>query len=644
VTAVAVAILLGFANVEPPRSFEASVPDGQDGVLIEVPFVAQGPLLCGGAAAAMVQRFWGARGVYGEDFGHLVRENEGGIRASELTSALQDRGYDVRVSQARPDQVLAALEDGVPPILLLESGATRLHYVVLVGLDGEVAWIHDPNFGPSRELALDELLRRWRASGFWAAHAVPSATTDDASGRSTARPPLPLAPGADAAASAAMARLRSGDFEGARVSASTLLRDGAAEAQLGRRIRATAWFLEGEGDRALQEWNALGEPEVDLVRIFGLEHTRYQVAERRISLHHGDVLHPSSLALARRRLAALPSIGASRIDYRPVVDGTVEVEAAVMERTRVPGFSAWVAQVPRGLLNRRLALEVGPILAQGERWRVGGSWERAQRYVGGSLSAPAPPFPGITTVSMEWRRERFGMAGDGTSPVAVTEHRFRGALGVQEWVRPRLRLGASLALESWAVPSWGHPAADDPRLVNAGLQATWMTTDDRAWITAGGEGWTGSGRSFARTSLEAGTRIPQGTWQEWRLRAGGTAVSREAPRMIWPGAGDGRTRAHLLRAHGLVEDDVIQGPAFGRELLYATAEHRVFGRVGPLRLGGSLFVDAVHAGSRGDGVEDRGFVDFGVGVFLDAGGDEVALSLARGRPGWRLSARVGGYP
>jgi hypothetical protein len=49
---------------------------------VHVPFVAQGPLLCGGAAAAMVERFWGARGVYGEDYQHLVRADEGGIRAS----------------------------------------------------------------------------------------------------------------------------------------------------------------------------------------------------------------------------------------------------------------------------------------------------------------------------------------------------------------------------------------------------------------------------------------------------------------------------------------------------------------------------------------------------------------------------------
>lgn len=201
----------------------------------------------------------------------------------------------MHVSQARPDRILAGLEDGIPPILLLESGATRLHYVVLVGLDDEVAWIHDPNFGPSQEIARDELLRRWRASGFWAAHVVPSRSAPDETDPSRPSPRArSLDPLADAAAESAMERIRSGDFEEARATAGTLMSAGEDEAALGRRLRATAWFLEGERTRALEEWNVLGEPTLDLVRIRGMEHTRYQVAERRLSLEYGDVLTPAS--------------------------------------------------------------------------------------------------------------------------------------------------------------------------------------------------------------------------------------------------------------------------------------------------------------------------------------------------------------
>src|SRR5688500_15332145 len=51
-----------------------------------VPFVPQDELLCGGAAAAMVLRYHGERGMDAESFAHLVRRAEGGIRTDELAA------------------------------------------------------------------------------------------------------------------------------------------------------------------------------------------------------------------------------------------------------------------------------------------------------------------------------------------------------------------------------------------------------------------------------------------------------------------------------------------------------------------------------------------------------------------------------
>jgi hypothetical protein len=36
--------------------------------LLDVPFISQSELLCGGAAAAMVLRYWGERGISAETF------------------------------------------------------------------------------------------------------------------------------------------------------------------------------------------------------------------------------------------------------------------------------------------------------------------------------------------------------------------------------------------------------------------------------------------------------------------------------------------------------------------------------------------------------------------------------------------------
>lgn len=643
----AVAVLLSL-----PGAVAAPSPDTLWSAGEEVPFVAQGPLLCGGAAAAMLERYWGARGVYGEDYQHLVREAEGGIRTSELTAAIEGRGYDVEIVTGEPDRAFAALRDGVPPILLLESGATRLHYVVLVEVDGGTVWVHDPNFGPRRPMSLESLMRRWTASGHWALFVAPlsaagpdGARAPGAAGgppRAEAPPEAPRTP----ALVEALERLRANDLAGARASARALVRDGTPEAELGRRILATAWYLEGEHGPALAAWNELGEPAVDLVRIDGMTSTRYQVAAERMALRPGEVLTPRSLGIARRRLAQLPVTEASRVDYRPLADGTVEVHASVLERSRLPGYPALALQGAAGLIHQRAVLEVGSVIAGGERWRFAGSWRSAQRHLGGSVSAPAPPFPGIVTVGVEWRRERFGLPAPtfvGPDQEVQTEVRRRGFLEVDEWVHPRLRLGAHVALESWDVPFWTLATPEEPaNLLGAGLTGHWAAGDDRSWLTLRGERWTGSGRSFTRTSLAVGSTVPHGNQREWRLRAGAIAASRDAPRTLWPGAGTGRIRDPLLRAHGLVDDGVIQGPAFGRELVHATVEHRALRRAGPLRLGAAVFVDAAHARSRGGGLADRSFVDVGGALVLELGSQEGALSLARGSSGWRLSTQIGG--
>ncbi|HUE96052.1 MAG TPA: papain-like cysteine protease family protein [Longimicrobiaceae bacterium] len=643
---VAVALVsLHGAIAAPPRDTLWSASE-------EVPFVAQGPLLCGGAAAAMIQRFWGARGVYGEDYQHLVRASEGGIRTSELTTAIRDRGYATEFVTGEPDRAFAALRGGVPPILLLESGATRLHYVVLVEVNGGTVWVHDPNFGPRRPMSLDALMRRWTASGYWALLVTPAsgANLDAAPAPEAAQaPPLADPPSEIVRTPAlveAMERLRSNDLAGARSSARALIQGGTPEAELGRRILATAWYLGGEHGPALAAWNELGEPAIDLVRIDGMTSTRHHVAAERMALGPGEVLTTRSLELARRRLAQLPVTEASRVDYRPLADGTVEVRASVLERSRLPGFPALALQSAAGLAHQRAGLEAGSLVAGGERWRASGSWAPAQRHIGGSLSAPAPPFPGIVTVGAEWRRERFSLPGPtfvGPEQEVQTEVRSRGFLEIEEWVLPRLRLGAHIALESWEVPFWMLASpAEAARLVGAGLTGHFATGDDRSWLTVRGERWTGSGRSFTRTSLAAGGTVPHGDRREWRLRAGGIAASSGAPRTLWPGAGTGRIRDPLLRAHGLVDDGVIQGPAFGRELLHATVEHRVFRRAGPLRLGAALFIDAAHTRSRGGGLEDGSFVSVGGGLVLALGSQEGAVSLARGSSGWRLSTQIGG--
>lgn len=604
-----------------------------------VPFVAQEPLLCGGAAATMVLRFWGERGVHGDDFDHLVQEERGGIAATDLVAELRRRGLRTRVEKESPEAVFRALGDRVPAILLLE-GTPTLHYVVLVRADTDHVWVHDPNFGPERRLSRAELMEKWSASGRWALLAVPleshslgevphdRAEADDAPDRAArnirsepddAEVPSPTV-------DSAMTALREGDHETARTLARTLL-DRPTPSSVGRRILATSFYLAGEEQEALGHWNVLGEPRIDLVEIRGARETRHHVLAHRLGLSAETVLTESDLAIGRRRLSDVDALRRARVTYEPLADGSVEVRAFVQERPRWPSLRNGVVRLAAAAVDRRASAEVGPLMASGDRWRAGGRLTEAQTFASGEVSTASLRLPGILSVGLEWRRERFG---DLTGAV-ITEERTRGMLKLREWLTPAVRTEGRAGLERWR--SGG-------RVGFAGLTAMWSTEDDDLRITGSADHWRGSTLPYTRADVVVRGLRSLGSALDLRIETGLAAASTDAPMMVWPGAGTGEVRDPLLRGHPLTDDGAVRGPAFGRNLVHGTVELRVFERVGPLLLGGSAFVDAARSwNGPGTGVPTR-FADPGLGVFVDTGEDELRLDAARGEDGWVLSAWV----
>jgi hypothetical protein len=107
--------------------------------VLDVPYLPQSELLCGGAAVAMVERWWGRRGVYAEDFAGLVRPELRGIRTTDLASAARARGWETRAFDGTPEEVRRILSQDVPVVALIEVAPDRYHYVVLLGWsDGRV--------------------------------------------------------------------------------------------------------------------------------------------------------------------------------------------------------------------------------------------------------------------------------------------------------------------------------------------------------------------------------------------------------------------------------------------------------------------------------------------------------------------------
>ncbi|MBA3295824.1 MAG: C39 family peptidase, partial [Acidobacteria bacterium] len=75
---IAAAVVLVMTAAAAPGAEQAPTPSTTISFL-DVPYLPQTEALCGGAAAAMVMRYWGAAGVHPETFSALVDTKAGGI-------------------------------------------------------------------------------------------------------------------------------------------------------------------------------------------------------------------------------------------------------------------------------------------------------------------------------------------------------------------------------------------------------------------------------------------------------------------------------------------------------------------------------------------------------------------------------------
>jgi ABC-type bacteriocin/lantibiotic exporter with double-glycine peptidase domain len=144
---------------------------------LNVPFLPPTEALCGGAAAAMVFRYWGDRHADVQQFAPLVDTRAGGIDTGALAGAVRARGWLATEIQGSLEAIRTNLEDQAPLILLIEDRPSRYHYVVAVGFDDRQVLVHDPTWGPSRPIAVDRLMRAWAATGFWALSVRPGPST-----------------------------------------------------------------------------------------------------------------------------------------------------------------------------------------------------------------------------------------------------------------------------------------------------------------------------------------------------------------------------------------------------------------------------------------------------------------------------------
>jgi hypothetical protein len=616
--------------------------------LLDVPFISQTEALCGGAAAAMVLRYWGARGLTAESFGHLVDRSAAGIRTATLVGELRSRGWSATAVVGSAALVTSELGRGRPVLTLIEDRPGAFHYIVIVGTTAEAIVFHDPARAPMRVMGREEFTRRWDAADRWMAVVLPGTPAAESAAPPAAVAPIaPDAGSCDGLVADGVRRARAGDFDGAERSLTAALSCGGAAAlrelagvrllqrrwadveslassavriepqnTYGWQLLGTSRFVQNDPMNALAAWNQAGEPRIDLLRVAGLSRTRQRPVEGLLNVTAGELLTPASFLLVRRRLADLPSAISTQLGYVPVPSALAELRATVNERPVVPtDVWSYAALGAVAAARREVQFSTGSLSGGGERLTVAWRFWPARPRVGVSLDAPAP-WGGVWGVRWLTERQPFDV-----DDVPRAE---RTAAGVEigGWIQPVVRLSVRGGLDRWQDAGTFGAAGGSIQLRSPGDRVD-------AGLSLGV--WTGSGGfSTAETVLTARTS----TARRGRVlvaRAGTGLATRATPPDLWFGGDTGATRTTLLRAHPLVGNGRLRSAQLGRGIVHGSVEGQQWWPVSVARVGAALFVDAVRVSQRLT-AQSRGDVDAGIGARLALPGltGTFRVDLAKG--------------
>jgi hypothetical protein len=676
-------VVVTLAAAERGAAASAPLLQPQPHALLDVPYLPQTEQLCGGAAVAMVLRYWGERDVFAQDFAPLVGTGDDGIFTSVLASAVRNRGWQALVMPASRTQIRSEIDRGRPLIALIEVGPRTYHYVVIVGSTEREIVAHDPARAPFRVLPWADFDRAWAATGRWMMLVLPpdglrlhddtapsaalaaSSSDSGVDGRATLAPcdalvarsvDLALAGDRDNAEQGLVAAtgLCPNHPDGWRELAGLRFVESRWSEALDLAVRAVrlapedayAWqlvaasrHLTGDLTGALDAWNRVDEPRIDTVEIFGAERTRQPVIAERVGLQPRQILTPESLGRAVRRLQDLPVVSDARMRYEPIDGGRAKVDVFVHERDVAPkGLLPLAALGALALLRDELRVDVGGPAGAGELWSAMGRWSDTRPRLEFALALPAPGrLPGIASLDVSWERQSYGATPPSAAGAPVRESRRRVGLSFADWATSRLRWRAGAAFDR--LDQRGALAVD------GALDA--RVAGDRVALGISGGSWAplGAGRRFGAGELFAAWRSSRdASVASWSVATTLAVASDAAPFAVWAGAGTGRGRALLLRAHPLLLDGVVEGPVFGRRVAQGSIEYeRPVRRTRAGRLALAGFLDTAKASHRMDGPEASLLhFDAGIGLRLHAPGlgGAVRIDLARGlRDGQtRLSA------
>ena len=628
---------------------------------MQVPFVAQSVLLCGGAAIAMIERWWGRRGVFAEQFEYLVRRDEGGIRTTDLAHAVESRGWDSRVVAGTAAIVQRSLADSAPVIALIQVSRSRYHYVVIVGWrEGRVIY-HDPAGSPFASLDTAAFVKRWSGARSWALLVRPAAANLAAQPKVSRETPLPLPPSdalpcrpsldraADAAASgdlvAAEQHLAAAamqcpaeplvlrELAGVRfrqhrpadaVKLATAYTTRVPADSLGWQLLASSRYLVGDLRGALAAWNRVGRPVVDLVAIDGIRRTRFRDVMAMSGVTPGSQLTASRLAFAQRRLADLPTFGATRVGYTAVSGGVVELRAVADENPLIEPVRPLLLNTAIDAIFRRdVDLSLASPLRLGELWTLQWRWQPSDPRVAMRVAIPVRiGIPMVARIEQSWENYRFA------GPIAP-EQRDVSSFMLTGWVRPSVEALAGVHLEQ---------LSQRGAFVALTAGTGYHDARDRIALLVEGDHAIprGSGRAFQRWRALAMFQPPADRWRtRWTMRVGLDVASAETPIGLQPLAGGDLARAIPLRAHPFIINGRLPSTRIARSITHGgIAGDRALLTRGPVTLGAGVFFDGAQVSSSAQRFDaSRVYLDAGAGLRIGLAGTQwsaLRIDVARG--------------
>ena len=561
---------------------------------IDVPYLPQTDALCGGAAAAMVFRYWGDTHADVQQFAPLVDRRAGGIANDVLTDAIRSRGWRTAHVDGSLEALEARVRDGQPVIVLLPNRGNLYHYVVVTAVREDAIVVHDPAWGPSRSIRTSEFERAWQAARYWSLVIRPpdnhvpavsglSRTVPEWPARRTALDGGSPIDACDARLNRAVdddprARDRSrGRATGRcpeRVSdrgraAPRIERRPLRPAPLARRLDPRARRAPSRSARRIRT----GRPRIQPLHagrsrrcVAGVESDRQaprQPGPDRRSAPHalpdrrrtaGD---PAEHAVDRRALrarAAAPRRAARSRGHAPRRQARSRRLCNRRRRRRrargVPASAVeWAGTAARAATNREIATALPGADGQGDVWSA--SWRWWSNRPGVTVGFAAPRVGGLPGV---WRFE-----GAWQSDTYRRHRRHRKPLSRGRTAAWRSATGCPAASDIRSRQGWIRGAAAEKRCPSvrrssasrSAIACRCRSTLRNGRRINGGIAFRSIGaHAIARSSVET---------RGWVVRAtaGFERVSDAAPFALWPGAGEGQVRGTLLRAHPLLSDGVV---------------------------------------------------------------------------------------